>query len=100
MAESGFESTSFDVPEYPQTVHDGFGAVAAGVVVRQARTGAREGKRETTRSSEPCPSRSELFGDDLGSMSYEPTTTRWLDGRKVGDDGKEFVRSRLVGRDF
>ena len=29
-----------------------------------------------------------------------PTTTRWLDGRKVGDDGKEFVRSRLVGRDF
>ncbi len=29
-----------------------------------------------------------------------PTTTRWLDGRKVGDNGEEFVRSRLVGRDF
>ena len=29
-----------------------------------------------------------------------PTTTKWVEGWKVGDDGERFVRSRLVGRDF
>ena len=29
-----------------------------------------------------------------------PTTTRWVDGNKEGEDGKVFVRSRLVARDF
>jgi hypothetical protein len=30
----------------------------------------------------------------------KPTTTKWVEGWKVDDDGGRFVRSRLVGRDF
>ena len=30
----------------------------------------------------------------------QPTTTKWVEGKKVDDDGKEFVRCRLVARDF
>ena len=30
----------------------------------------------------------------------EPTTTKWVEGKKVDDDGEEFVKCRLVGRDF
>ena len=29
-----------------------------------------------------------------------PATTKWLEGWKMGEDGKRFVRCRLVGRDF
>ena len=29
-----------------------------------------------------------------------PTTTKWVEGWKKDDDGKRFVRCRLVGRDF
>ena len=30
----------------------------------------------------------------------QPTTTKWVEGWKMGEDGKRFVRCRLVGRDF
>ena len=30
----------------------------------------------------------------------EPTTTKWVEGKKVDEDGVEFVRCRLVARDF
>jgi len=30
----------------------------------------------------------------------EPTTTKWVEGKKAGEDGEEFVRCRLVARDF
>ena len=29
-----------------------------------------------------------------------PTSTKWVDVRKMSDDGNEFMRSRLVARDF
>ena len=29
-----------------------------------------------------------------------PTTTKWVEGWKIGEDSKRFVRSRLVARDF
>ena len=32
--------------------------------------------------------------------SEAPTSTKWVDVRKMNDDGEEFMRSRLVARDF
>ena len=32
--------------------------------------------------------------------SEAPTRTKWVDERKMNDDGEEFMRSRLVARDF
>jgi len=44
------------------------------------------------------------FGDHeeakMKGGGKEPTTTKWVEGKKVDDDGEEFVRCRLVGRDF
>ena len=34
------------------------------------------------------------------SSGKEPTTTKWVEGNKVDDDGEKIVRCRLVGRDF
>ena len=36
----------------------------------------------------------------LKGEGKEPTTTKWVEGKKMDDDGNEFVRCRLVGRDF
>ena len=30
----------------------------------------------------------------------KPTTTKWVENKKIDDDGNEFVRCRLVARDF
>ena len=43
------------------------------------------------------------FGDLDGARrrgGKEPTTTKWVEGWKIGDDGERLVRCRLVGRDF
>ena len=32
--------------------------------------------------------------------SEAPTSTKWVDVRKMNDDGEEFMRSRLVARGF
>ena len=43
------------------------------------------------------------FGDyeNAGAKGgKKPTTTKWVECKKVDDDGKEFVRCRLVARDF
>ena len=39
--------------------------------------------------------------DDMKAITSEaPTSTKWVDVRKMNDDGEEFMRSRLVARDF
>ena len=43
------------------------------------------------------------FGDYEEAVARggkQPTTARWVEGWKIGEDGKRFVRCRLVGRDF
>ena len=44
----------------------------------------------------------EVFsGDAMKAVTSEaPTSTKWVDVRKMNDDGEEFMRSRLVARDF
>ena len=36
----------------------------------------------------------------MSRVGKAPTTTKWVDRTKKGDDGKEFVRCRMVARDF
>ena len=39
--------------------------------------------------------------DEMKAITSEaPTRTKWVDVRKMNDDGEEFMRSRLVARDF
>ena len=39
--------------------------------------------------------------DEMKAITSEaPTSTKWVDVRKMNDDGEEFMRSRLVARDF
>ena len=43
------------------------------------------------------------FGDERQAWAQggkRPTTTKWVEGPKVGEDGKAFARCRLVARDF
>ena len=39
--------------------------------------------------------------DTMKAVTSEaPTSTKWVDVRKMNHDGEEFMRSRLVARDF
>ena len=39
--------------------------------------------------------------DTMKAVTSEaPTSTKWVDVRKMNDDGEEFMRSRLVASDF
>jgi len=40
------------------------------------------------------------YGEAKARGGKEPTTTKWVEGKKAGEDGEEFVRCRLVARDF
>ena len=40
------------------------------------------------------------YEEAVGRGGKVPTTTKWVEGWKMGEDGKRFVRCRLVGRDF
>ena len=41
------------------------------------------------------------FEDAMKAVTSEaPTSRKWVDVRKMNDDGEELMRSRLVARDF
>ena len=41
-----------------------------------------------------------LWEEATSKTGKVPTTTKWIDRVKKNDDGREFVRCRLVARDF
>ena len=62
----------------------------------------RKGRKE---ESEYMADKLEMFefGDYAEAKrrgGKEPTTTKWVEGKKVDEDSNEFVRCRLVARDF
>ena len=43
----------------------------------------------------------EFYSEDAMKITSEaPTSTKWVDVRKMNDDGEDFMRSRLLARDF
>ena len=40
------------------------------------------------------------FEEAVRRGGKRPTSTKWVEGWKVDENGRMFVRSRLVGRDF
>ena len=58
-----------------------------------------------SRDEEEYVTKHEVFEDSSTEECWRetgkaPTSTRWVDVKKILDDGDEIARSRLVGRDF